>query len=99
MVLSGPLTCGCVCVCGYDCLVISDLTVMCVCGTLSGQYNNDMVHCLRLADVGTFSHQLGPVLLLHIAKDQERYFGTNLMPTMMRMILYMNLVVCILILE
>lgn len=49
--------------------------------------------------VGTFSHQPGPILLLHIAKDQERYFGTNLMTTMMRMILYMNLAVCILILE
>lgn len=57
-----------------------------------------MVHCLQLAGVGTFSHQPGPVLLLHIAMDQERYFGTNLM-TMMRMILYMNLAVCILILE
>lgn len=66
---------------------------------LSGQYDNSKVHCLQLAGVSAFSHQPGPVLLLHIAEDQERDFGTNLMTTMMRMILYMNLAVCILILE
>lgn len=41
-------------------------------------YDDSMVHCLQPAGVGTFGHQPGPVLLLHI-EDQERYLGTNLM--------------------
>lgn len=66
------------------CLWVHSLVVFwfhcCVCGTLSGQYAiNFMVHCLQLAGVCTFGQQPGPVLLLHIVTDPERYLGTNLM--------------------
>lgn len=48
-----------------------------VCGTLSGQYDKSMVHCLQ------------PGLLLHTCLGSG-YFRTNLMTTMTRMMLYMK---------
>lgn len=59
---------------------------------LSSRYDN----MLSSADVGTFSHRPGPLLLLHIAKDQDMYL---MMMMLMRSMMYMILAVCILILE